>query len=52
LFDAPLALAGGATMLAIVYLVLLLRTGRLTAGKLSFAAVGYVAFAAAFLSSG
>jgi cation:H+ antiporter len=51
LFDAPLALAAGVTMLAIMYLVLLLRNGRLTASKLSFAALGYVAFAAAFLFS-
>jgi cation:H+ antiporter len=49
LFDAPLALAAGVTTLAILYLVLLLRGGRLTASKLSFAALGYLAFAAAFL---
>jgi cation:H+ antiporter len=48
-FDAPLSLAAGVTMLAIVYLILLLRQGRLTAGKLSFAALGYLAFVAAFL---
>ena len=49
LFDAPLALASGVTTLAIVYLILLLRQGRLTAGKLAFALVGYVAFATTFL---
>ena len=49
LFDAPLALASGVTTLAIVYLILLLRQSRLTAGKLAFALVGYVAFATAFL---
>jgi cation:H+ antiporter len=49
LFDAPLALAAGMTTLAILYLVLLLRNSRLTARKLSFAALGYLAFAAAFL---
>lgn len=48
LFDGPLALAAGATTLAICYLVLLLRKGRLTAGKLSLAALAYVAFAGAF----
>jgi cation:H+ antiporter len=48
LFDAPLALAAGVTTLAIVYLILLLRQGRLTASRLSFALVGYVAFATAF----
>jgi cation:H+ antiporter len=48
-FDAPLSLAAALTMLAIVYLILLLRQGRLTAGKLSFAALGYLAFVAAFL---
>jgi cation:H+ antiporter len=50
LFDTPLALAAGVTMLAIVYLVLLLRDGRLTAGKLAFAAFGYLAFAVAFVA--
>ena len=49
LFDAPLALAAGVTTLAIVYLILLLRQGRLTAGKLALALLGYVAFATAFL---
>jgi cation:H+ antiporter len=49
LFDAPLALAAGVTTLGIVYLILLLRQGRLTAGKLSFALLGYVVFATAFL---
>ncbi len=49
LFDGPLALAAGVTILAILYLVLLLRQGRLTASKLSFAALGYLVFAAAFL---
>jgi cation:H+ antiporter len=48
-FDAPLALAAGVATLAIVYLILLLRQSRLTAGKLAFALVGYVAFATAFL---
>ena len=49
LFDRPLALAAGVTTLAIVYLILLLRQRRLTASKLTFAALGYVAFAAAFI---
>lgn len=48
LFDIPLALAAGATTLAIVYLILVLRSGKLTAAKLSFAASGYAAFAVAF----
>jgi cation:H+ antiporter len=44
-FDAPLVLAGVATMLAVIYLLVLFRTGRATAGRLSLAAVFYVLFA-------
>jgi len=48
LFDASLTLAAGVTTLAIVYLILLLRQGRLTAGKLVFTLLGYAAFATTF----
>lgn len=48
LFDKALALAAGATILAICYLVLLLRRGKLSAAKLSLAALAYVVFAVAF----
>ena len=46
-FDAPLILAAGATMLAVGYLLLMLRTGRITAARLTAAAGFYLAFAAA-----
>jgi cation:H+ antiporter len=48
LFDRALAIAAGATMLAIVYLLLTLRSGRLSAARLMFASCGYVVFAALF----
>lgn len=47
-FDAALAVAAGATMLSIVYLVLTLRRGRLTAPRLSLTAAGYLVFAGLF----
>jgi cation:H+ antiporter len=50
-FDASLTIAAGATALSIVYLILVMRGGRLTAGRLAGAALGYVAFAALFLAS-
>jgi cation:H+ antiporter len=46
-FDAALLIAGIVTMAAIVYLLILLRTGRFNARTVSFAAVFYLAFAAA-----
>jgi cation:H+ antiporter len=45
LFDAPLVLAGVATMLSVVYLLVLFRTGRATAGRLTVAALFYGLFA-------
>jgi cation:H+ antiporter len=44
-FDAPLVLAGVATLLSVIYLLVLFRTGRATAGRLTVAAVFYVLFA-------
>jgi cation:H+ antiporter len=44
-FDAPLVLAGVATLLSVIYLLVLFRTGRATAGRLIVAAVFYVLFA-------
>ena len=44
-FDTALLISGLATMVAIGYLLLLLRTGRFTAKTVSFAAVFYLAFA-------
>jgi cation:H+ antiporter len=44
-FTAPLVLAGVVTMLAVGYLLVLLRTDRLTAGRLAGAALFYSAFA-------
>ena len=46
LFDAPLLLAGTATLASVVYLLWLMRTGRVTASRLTLAALFYVAFAA------
>jgi len=46
-FDTPLLLAGIATVAAVLYLLLLLRTGRLTPGRLAAAAGFYSAFAIA-----
>jgi cation:H+ antiporter len=47
LFDTPLMLAGAATLAAVIYLRILLRSGKLTAGRLAGAAAFYVAFAVA-----
>ncbi|GAA1303626.1 membrane protein [Planotetraspora silvatica] len=44
-FDAPLLLSGVVTMVAIVYLLVLLKTGRFTAKTLSPAAAFYLIFA-------
>ncbi|MGH3903380.1 MAG: sodium:calcium antiporter [Pseudonocardiaceae bacterium] len=46
LFDPALLLSGLATMAAIVYLLILLRTGRFNAKTMSLAGVFYLAFAA------
>ena len=48
-FDAPLLISGIVTMVAIVYLLIMLRLGRFNARTLSFAAVFYLAFAAALI---
>lgn len=48
-FDTPLALAALATTMSIVYLMLTLRAGRLSAARLTLAASGYVVFAVAFM---
>jgi cation:H+ antiporter len=45
LFDAPLVAAGVVTMLAVGYLLILLRTGKLTAWRLAAAGLFYSAFA-------
>lgn len=45
-FDTPLLLAGSVTIGAVIYLHLLLRTGKLTPGRLAGAAAFYGAFAA------
>jgi cation:H+ antiporter len=45
LFDAPLLLAGIATIASVVYLLWLMRTNRVTPGRLTAAALFYVAFA-------
>ncbi|MGI9147454.1 MAG: sodium:calcium antiporter [Chloroflexota bacterium] len=50
-FDTALALAGATTMLSILYLILALKTTRLTASRLSFVGLGYVAFAAVFVAT-
>jgi len=50
-FDTALALAGAVTMLSIVYLILTLRSARLTAGRLSLVGLGYAAFAAVFIAT-
>lgn len=44
-FDAPLVLACVATMLSVIYLLFLFRTGRATAGRLIVAGAFYVLFA-------
>jgi cation:H+ antiporter len=48
-FNTPLLISGIATMVAIVYLLALLRAGKFTAKTLSFAAVAYLAFAASLI---
>jgi cation:H+ antiporter len=48
LFDPALAIAAGATMLSIVYLLLTLRGGRLSSARLMVASGGYVIFAVLF----
>jgi cation:H+ antiporter len=44
-FDTPLVLAGAATMASVLYLLWVLRAGRLTAGRLAAATGFYLAFA-------
>jgi cation:H+ antiporter len=44
-FNTPLLISGIATMVAIGYLLALLRAGKFNARTLSFAAVFYLAFA-------
>jgi cation:H+ antiporter len=51
LFDTPLLLAGAATILAVSYLLVLFRTGRVTAPRLVFAGGFYVLFAVALTVS-
>jgi cation:H+ antiporter len=48
-FDAALLISGIVTMAAIVYLLILSRVRRFNARTLSFAAVFYLAFAAALV---
>ncbi|WP_424532838.1 sodium:calcium antiporter [Sphaerisporangium viridialbum] len=48
-FNSPLLLSGIATMVAIIYLLVLLKTGRFNAKTLSFAAVFYLIFAACLI---
>ncbi|WP_127783081.1 sodium:calcium antiporter [Rhodococcus sp. X156] len=48
--DAPLVLAGVCTMASVGYLLVLTRTGRLTAGRLAGAAAFYGAFAVGLLA--
>jgi cation:H+ antiporter len=48
LFDRALAIAAGATMLSIVYLLITLRNGRLSSARLMLVSIGYVVFAALF----
>jgi cation:H+ antiporter len=49
LFDVPVMLAGVATFAAVAYLLVLLRTDRLTPGRLAGATGFYVAFAVALV---
>jgi cation:H+ antiporter len=49
MFDTPLLLAGVATLLSVVYLLFLFRTGRATPGRLIVAAGFYLLFAAALV---
>jgi cation:H+ antiporter len=48
-FDTPLVLAGVATIASVVFLLTVLRAGRLTAGRLAAAAGFYLAFAVALV---
>jgi cation:H+ antiporter len=48
-FDVPLVLAGVATFAAVAYLLVVLRSGRLTPGRLAAAFLFYVAFALALV---
>jgi cation:H+ antiporter len=50
-FDTALAIAGRTTMLSIVYLIITLRPGRLTAGRLSLVGLGYAAFTTIFIAT-
>ena len=45
-FDAPLLASGIATMVAIVFLLVTTRAGRLTPGRLAWTGAAYLAFAA------
>ena len=45
-FDAPLLASGIATMVAMVFLLVTIRAGRLTPGRLSWTGAVYLAFAA------
>jgi cation:H+ antiporter len=49
LFDVPLTLAGLATIAAVLYLLAVLRRGRLTAARLAAGMLFYVAFAVALV---
>jgi cation:H+ antiporter len=48
-FDVPLVLAGVATFAAVAYLLVVLRSGRLTPGRLAAASLFYLAFAVALV---
>jgi cation:H+ antiporter len=50
-FDTPLVLAGVATIASVVFLLTVLRAGRLTAGRLAAAAAFYLAFAVALVAA-
>jgi cation:H+ antiporter len=50
-FDTPLVLAGAATMASVLYLLWVLRAGRLTAGRLAAATGFYLAFAVGLVIS-
>jgi cation:H+ antiporter len=51
LFDAPLLLAGIATMASVVYLLWLMKTQRVTPARLTAAALFYLAFAVGLVVS-
>jgi cation:H+ antiporter len=50
-FDTPLLLAGVATLASVIYLLRLMRSGRVTAGRLAAAAGFYAAFAVGLVAS-